>query len=157
MSIPGIFEGYVFVFLHERNTICLWNDGLFISHPSAILQRPPTPYPGLPRPLQCGSVLLDRPQTVLDHSLFLSFIHVLTHPFVYLPGLITGSWDLYLQKGQCIRGHKQVGRKCGPCLTRALTASARTVMGAKGSGGNSDRELVRAGHQEQARWRVGRN
>ena len=55
-SVP-ILGGLCPVLLRERNTVCLWDNGLFTSQPSAVLQRP-RPSPGLPGPPQRGPVRL---------------------------------------------------------------------------------------------------
>ena len=116
-SVP-ILGGRCPVFLHERNTVCLWNNGLLTSQPSAVLQRP-HPCPGLPRPFQCGSVFLDRPRShavihSVSHSCACSSIHGINGPRHGAGPPLHRQTDR-----QHNRGCGQVGSKQGPCLRRA--------------------------------------
>ena len=110
-SVP-ILGGLCPVLLRERNTVCLWDNGLFTSQPSAVLQRP-RPSPGLPGPPQRGPVRLPS----FSRSCARSSIPGIIRP---RPGAGSHRPPPRPQTDrQRNGGCGQAGRKQGPCLRRA--------------------------------------
>ena len=112
-SVP-ILGGLCPVLLRERNTVCLWDNGLFTSQPSAVLQRP-RPSPGLPGPPQRGPVRLPSFSRSCARSSIPGIIRPRPGAGAHRPppppapkqtGSVTGDVD------------KRAGKQ-GPCLRRA--------------------------------------
>ena len=108
VSGAPVLGGLCPVFLHERNTACLWDDGLLASQPSAVLQSPAPPR-GCPGPRG--------PVSARQHSVSQSFVFPLVLSGTIRPRPGAGSPPSHTDR-QRHRGCGQVQEQ-GPCLRRA--------------------------------------